>query len=111
MINSNQDHRAVVLRIEAKNRQVGGRVQDFGHPHAKWLNAPLTQQRRRLLYVLSSLAARRDARSRRSRSAAAAKPTPDDTTFDGETRLVAPRPRAAADICAAERPDDVNVSD
>jgi glycosyltransferase involved in cell wall biosynthesis len=70
------------------------------------LNTPLTRQRRRLLFALSSIAARRDARSRGSQPATAANPTPDDTTSDDVTGPVARRPRAAA-----ERADDVNVSD
>jgi hypothetical protein len=72
------------------------------------LNAPLTRQRRRLLYVLSSLAARRDARSRHSQPVTAANPTSDDMTFDGETRPVAPRP--AADIWQPNAPTTTSTS-
>ena len=74
------------------------------------INTPLNRQRRRLLYVLAGLAARRDALFSRSTSATAARPNSGDTTSEGDNRGVVPRHRAA-DIWAAERPDDARVID
>lgn len=74
------------------------------------INTPLNRQRRNVLQVLSALAARRDALSRRSRPATPASPTSDDTTSGGETRPVAPA-RPAAAIWATARPADAKVVD
>ena len=66
------------------------------------LNTPLTRQRRRLLFALSSIAsARRGARSR-----GAPNPAPNDTTSDDKSGLLAPRPHTAPTPSAANSGDN-----